>query len=115
MKAKTKKAPFRFDIVGKFLRHQRLKEARAKFEKNEITADKLKKVEDEEIRKLLETQKKVGLQTVKDGDFHRSWWHLDFMWGLTGIEKRAAREGYKFKGKVTRAETARQKEVEKSA
>jgi 5-methyltetrahydropteroyltriglutamate--homocysteine methyltransferase len=112
---KTKTVPFRFDIVESFLRPERMKEARAKFEKNEITADELKKVEDEEIRKILETQKEVGLQTVTDGDFHRSWSHLDFMWGLTAIEKRAAQEGYKFKGKVTRAKTVRQKEVEKSA
>ncbi len=107
MTTQTKTAPFRFDIVGSFLRPETLKVARAKFEKNEITADELKKIEDAEIRTLVDKQKEVGLQAVTDGEFRRSWWHLDFMWGLGGVEKIKAQKGYEFNGEVTRAETAR--------
>lgn len=102
-----KVTPFRHDIVGSFLRPEALKEARAKYQNHEITAEELKKVEDQEIIKLVEKQKEVGLKAVTDGEFRRSWWHLDFMWGLNGVEKVSLDEGYKFHGVETRAETAR--------
>jgi 5-methyltetrahydropteroyltriglutamate--homocysteine methyltransferase len=54
-------APFRADMVGSLLRPAPLKEARAKREKGEITADQLAKVEDEEIRKIIARQAEVGL------------------------------------------------------
>ncbi len=44
---------------------------------------------------------------MTDGEFRRSWWHLDFMWGLDGVEKRAIDKGYQFNGLETRAETVR--------
>lgn len=99
--------PFRYDTVGSFLRPQALKEARSKFQNHEISADELKKIEDEEIIKLVEKQKSVGLKAVTDGEFRRSWWHLDFMWGLDGVDKVNIEQGYLFQGIETRAETAR--------
>lgn len=97
--------PFRGDIVGSFLRPEALKKARQSFKNNEISADELRKVEDEEIIKLVEKEKEVGLKAVTDGEFRRSWWHLDFMWGLEGIEKKIIDKGYKFNGLETRAES----------
>jgi 5-methyltetrahydropteroyltriglutamate--homocysteine methyltransferase len=106
--ATTREAtPYRFDVVGSFLRPQALKEARLRFQLGEISADELRRVEDEEIVKLVEKQKLVGLKAVTDGEFRRSWWHLDFMWGLDGVEKAASERGYPFQGMETRAETAR--------
>lgn len=99
--------PFRHDTVGSFLRPEVLKEARAKFQNHEISAEELQKVEDREIIKLVAKQKSVGLKAVTDGEFRRSWWHLDFMWGLDGVEKAAVDQGYLFQGEETRAETAR--------
>lgn len=99
--------PFRYDMVGSFLRPQAIKEARIKYQNNGISLDELKKIEDEEIIKLVEKQKSVGLQAVTDGEFRRSWWHLDFMWGLDGVEKVDVDKGYQFQGIETRAETAR--------
>ena len=49
----TTAPPFRADMVGSLLRTAPLKDARAKREKGTITPDQLKKVEDEEIRKIL--------------------------------------------------------------
>lgn len=100
-------APFRHDTVGSFLRPAILKEARNKFEKHEISAKELERVEDREIIKLVAKQKSVGLKAVTDGEFRRSWWHLDFMWGLDGVEKVKSDKGYQFHGAKTRAETAR--------
>ncbi|GAB6988570.1 5-methyltetrahydropteroyltriglutamate--homocysteine S-methyltransferase [Paenibacillus pini] len=99
--------PYRHDHVGSFLRPQALKDARAKFQNNEISADELRNIEDQEINKLVEKQKWVGLKAVTDGEFRRSWWHLDFMWGLDGVEKVDVARGYLFQGEETRAETAR--------
>lgn len=50
--------PFRYDIVGSFLRPQALKEARLKFKNGEITAGQLKEVENDEIVKLVQKQKR---------------------------------------------------------
>ncbi|WP_433618060.1 5-methyltetrahydropteroyltriglutamate--homocysteine S-methyltransferase [Paenibacillus cellulositrophicus] len=99
--------PFRYDIVGSFLRPQALKEARAQFQNGEITAEQLKEVESAEIIKLVQKQKEVGLQAVTDGEFRRSWWHLDFFWGLDGVERTIVDQGYQFNGAQSRPETAR--------
>lgn len=99
--------PFRYDVVGSFLRPGALKEARLKFKNGEITAGQLKEVEDTEIVKLVQKQKEVGLQAVTDGEFRRSWWHLDFFWGLDGVERTIIDQGYQFNGAQSRPETAR--------
>ena len=80
------KAPFRLDHVGSFLRPERLKEARAKFNVGEITAEELERVENEEIIALIEKEKELGLQSVTDGEFRRAFWHLDFLENLDGVE-----------------------------
>ena len=99
-------APFRCDIVGSFLRPDVLKQARADFNAGEIDAAQLKCVEDVAIRDLVAKQKAAGLKVVTDGEFRRSYWHLDFMWGLGGIERRTSREGYRFHDEETTADTA---------
>ena len=80
------KAPFRFDHVGSFLRPERLKEARAKFNAGEITAEELEHVENEEIVALIEKEKELDLKSVTDGEFRRAFWHLDFLENLDGVE-----------------------------
>ena len=80
------KAPFRLDYVGSFLRPERLKEARAKFNDGEITAEELERVENEEIIALIEKEKELGLKSVTDGEFRRAFWHLDFLENLDGVE-----------------------------
>ena len=99
-------APFRCDIVGSCLRPDVLKQARADFNAGIIDAAQLKTVEDVAIRDLVAKQKAAGLKVVTDGEFRRSYWHLDFMWGLQGIERRTSREGYMFHDEETTADTA---------
>ena len=72
------KAPFRADHVGSFLRTEPIKEARKAFANGEIDKDALKAIEDQEIEKLVQKQIEVGLQSITDGEFRRSWWHFDF-------------------------------------
>ena len=102
-----KQAPFRADIVGSFLRPAGLKAARRQFEEGKIDRRELTSVEDKYIRELVEKQHAAGLKVATDGEFRRSWWHLDFFWSLTGIDKVAMEQGYLFHGEETRAESAR--------
>ena len=94
-------APFRYDYVGSFLRPERLKQARKDFENNIITKKELEKIEDEEITNLIKDQKAAGYHVICDGEFRRSYWHLDFMWGFKGIEHIELDHGYFFHGEET--------------
>lgn len=94
-------APFRADIVGSFLRPEELKTARAKYAAGEITSDELRAVEDRLIADLIAKQKAHGLKVITDGEFRRSYWHLDFMWGFNGVEHIELDHGYFFHGEET--------------
>jgi 5-methyltetrahydropteroyltriglutamate--homocysteine methyltransferase len=96
--------PFRADHVGSLLRPVALKEARAKHAKGALSAADLKAVEDCEIARVIAKQEEVGLKAVTDGEFRRSWWHLDFLWGLDGVERHVMDSGVAFAGVNTRAE-----------
>ncbi|MDO8876527.1 MAG: 5-methyltetrahydropteroyltriglutamate--homocysteine S-methyltransferase, partial [Pseudolabrys sp.] len=98
------KPPFRADHVGSLLRPAALKEARAKFAKGEIDAAALKAAEDCEIERVIKKQEEVGLKSITDGEFRRSWWHLDFLWGLDGAEKHVMDTGVAFAAVTTRNE-----------
>ena len=99
-------APFRADVVGSYLRPEKLKNARNLHRQGLLDDTGLKQVEDECIRDLIAQQIKHGLRGITDGEFRRSWWHLDFMWGLGGIKRVETKEGFHFVGIDTRAETA---------
>ncbi|HEY8268641.1 MAG TPA: cobalamin-independent methionine synthase II family protein [Xanthobacteraceae bacterium] len=95
--------PFRADQVGSILRTAPLKEARAKPEQGEITAAQLKAVEDQEIIKIIRKQEDVGLESITDGEYRRSWWHFDFLAKLDGVEQYEPDQGIQFQGVVTKA------------
>ena len=101
---KRTKPPFRADHVGSLLRPKAIHEARAKRAKGEITAGALKEIEDREIERVIKKQEEVGLHAITDGEFRRSWWHLDFLWGLDGVDKHIMSEGVHFAAVNTRNE-----------
>ena len=101
------KPPFRADHVGSLLRPAALKEAREKRAKGEISAAQLAAIEDREIESIIRKQEETGLRSITDGEFRRSWWHLDFLWGLDGVERYVMNQGIAFAGVQTRAEGAR--------
>ena len=103
----VEKAPFRVDHVGSYLRPKELVEAREKFAKGELSKEELTKVEDKLIAELVEKQIAAGLKGVTDGEFRRAYWHLDFFWGLNGIEHVQGEKGYPFKGIETKPDTAK--------
>lgn len=92
------KAPFRADHVGSLLRPDRLHEARSEFEQGQISVKQLRDVENEEIKRIIDKQLEVGLQAVTDGEFRRTWFHLDFMEHMNGFEGYIPEYGYGFEG-----------------
>jgi len=98
------KPPFRADHVGSLLRPAALHEARAKRARGEIGAAELKVIENREIERVIKKQEEAGLQSITDGEFRRSWWHLDFLWGLDGVKKHVMDSGIAFAGVTTRNE-----------
>lgn len=101
------KAPFKADHVGSFLRTAPLKEARTAYANGEIDKDALKTVEDKEIEKLVQKQIETGLKSITDGEFRRSWWHLDFLSGLEGVEEFETEYISQFKGAKTKNKAIR--------
>ncbi|MEC0531302.1 5-methyltetrahydropteroyltriglutamate--homocysteine S-methyltransferase [Bacillus spizizenii] len=100
---KQRKAPSRADHVGSLLRSAPVKEARQKKAAGEITADQLRDIENQEITRIVEKQKEIGLDVVTDGEFRRSWWHYDFLEGLDGVEAFIPAEGIQFHHAKTKA------------
>ena len=86
-------APQRNDIVGSFLRPAYLRQARAAFERGQLSADELKAAEDKAILDLIAKEKAAGLRVITDGEFRRLTWHLDFMWDITGVARVKSESG----------------------
>ena len=102
------KAPFRYDIVGSFLRTETLKQARAQCACGNISHVALTEIEDAEIAKLVEQQRAVGLHAVTDGEFRRTFWHMDFLAALDGVQEvEAEKFSVQFKDKDVRPKTLR--------
>ena len=78
--------PFRADHVGSFLRPKRLLEAREKKARGEITPEELRAVEDDAIAEIVKFQEDVGLQSITDGEFRRTYFHIDFLDKLGGVK-----------------------------
>src|SRR5690625_1879335 len=95
------KAPFRADHVGSLLRPENLHQARKECKEGTITAEQLRDVETKEIKRIVDKQIEVGLSLVTDGEFRRTWWHLDFLEHLNGFEGYVPEHGYSFDGVET--------------
>jgi 5-methyltetrahydropteroyltriglutamate--homocysteine methyltransferase len=100
--AKTSAPPFRADHVGSLLRPAALKEARRQHADGTLDAAGLTAVEDREIERVIRKQQELGLRAVTDGELRRSWWHLDFLWGLDGIAEHQADFAIGFVGATPR-------------
>ncbi len=83
----TDKPPFRADHVGSLLRPPALTQARAEFKAGRLDAAGLRAAEDAAILDVIELQRSAGLQTVTDGEFRRTSWHMDFIYQLDGISQ----------------------------
>jgi len=92
--------PFHADHVGSLLRPTALKEARARRERDEISAQALRVAEDAAIEHIIDRQAEVGLRSATDGEFRRAMWHFDFLEHLDGVESFRSDHGIAFKGGI---------------
>ncbi len=82
----TPRLPARFDHVGSFLRPAYLLEAREQKAKGIISAEALRQVEDKAIAEIVQFQQSVGLKSITDGEFRRTYFHIDFLDQLGGVK-----------------------------
>ncbi|HVR51450.1 MAG TPA: 5-methyltetrahydropteroyltriglutamate--homocysteine S-methyltransferase [Pseudorhodoferax sp.] len=78
--------PARYDHVGSFLRPAYLLQAREQQAKGQITAEQLRRVEDRAITEIVQFQQDVGLKSITDGEFRRTYFHIDFLEQLGGVK-----------------------------
>ena len=93
-----KRKPFRADHVGSLLKGDAVKAARAKFEKGELPAADLRKVQDDAIVRAIKLQESAGMEAVTDGEIRRRFWHVDFLTGIDGVEATQSNYAVSFKG-----------------
>jgi len=77
--------PFRADHVGSLLRPPALLEARGRRRDGHISAEQLRAIEDTHIRDVVKRQEDVGLKSITDGEFRRTFFHIDFLEKLQGV------------------------------
>jgi len=93
--------PHRADHVGSLLRPGAVQLARrAHFEAGTLSAEELRRIEDEAVQHLVTLQESLGLKVITDGEVRRSFWHYDFMGGLEGLDlvRREPTQGVQFHG-----------------
>lgn len=76
---------FRADHVGSFLRPQFLLDARAQFANQQINIEQLREIENKAIVDIVKFQEQVGIRSITDGEFRRTYFHLDFLQQLGGV------------------------------
>ena len=77
--------PFRADHVGSFLRPKALLDAREARRTGSIDDAALRTVEDAAIRDIVRFQEDLGLSGITDGEFRRTYFHIDFLTQLEGV------------------------------
>jgi len=83
--AVRQKPPFRADHVGSFLRPKKLLDARDEHKAGTLSASALRAVEDDSIRDIVRFQEDLGLRGITDGEFRRTYFHIDFLTKLSGV------------------------------
>jgi 5-methyltetrahydropteroyltriglutamate--homocysteine methyltransferase len=78
--------PFRADHVGSFLRPAELLTAREQWKAGTLSREALRLVEDRAITDVVRFQEAAGLSSVTDGEFRRTYFHIDFLEQLGGVE-----------------------------
>ena len=78
--------PFRADHVGSFLRPPALLAAREMFRTGEMSREGLRDAENSAIRDVVRLQEESGLQGITDGEYRRTYFHIDFLEKLSGVE-----------------------------
>ena len=100
----NEKAKVHYEVVGSFLRPAELKAAKADYNLGKISKSELRAIEEKHIAEIIDKQKKAGLKFITDGEYSRTYWHLDFMWGFGGIGHKQTGRGVQFNGELAKLE-----------
>ncbi|WP_150274866.1 cobalamin-independent methionine synthase II family protein [Paenibacillus tepidiphilus] len=94
----------RFQIVGSLLRPSNLLEYKHQIEHRDDIQypfyqdfQGYEQCEAEAIQAVVDQEVNNGLSVLTDGEYSKSMWHLDFVWGFQGIERYIAEHGYFFR------------------
>jgi 5-methyltetrahydropteroyltriglutamate--homocysteine methyltransferase len=71
--------------VGSLLRPKYLLDARERKARGEIDRSALRAVEDRAIAEAVKFQENIGLRAVTDGEYRRTYFHIDFLEQLEGV------------------------------
>jgi methionine synthase II (cobalamin-independent) len=104
--------------VGSLLRPEKLLRYKKQIEHNDnITYpfysdyEGYEECELEAIKHVVNKQIEHGLEIITDGEFSKSLWHLDFVWGFKGINRYIAEHGYYFRDKDETAKYETRKDI----
>lgn len=93
----------RFQIVGSLLRPASLLAYKDQIEHRDdiqypfyADFDGYQAEETRAIQQVVAEEKAHGLDVITDGEYSKSMWHLDFLWGFDGIKRTIADHGYRF-------------------
>ncbi len=96
----------KFQTVGSLLRPAALLKYKNQIEKrDDITYPFYKEFEGyeqcetESTKDVIAKQIEHGLTVITDGEYSKSMWHLDFVWGFHGVSRYIAEHGYFFRDK----------------
>ncbi|RPK18639.1 cobalamin-independent methionine synthase II family protein [Paenibacillus sp. FSL K6-1122] len=94
----------KFQIVGSLLRPDELLKYKTQIEHNDDIQypfyenyEGYEKCETEAIKQVVAKEIEHNLSVVTDGEFSKSMWHLDFVWGFGGVKRYIADHGYFFR------------------
>ena len=92
--------PCRYDFVGSFLRPEEVKKANADYQEGKISEAEKNQIIDKAVTEVVAKQKELGFHVITDGEFRRTYWHLDFMWGFEGVTHEKDGGGVQFNGEM---------------
>ena len=88
--------PFRADHVGSLIRPAALVEARRAAEAGTLPAEELRRIQEGAIREVVRMQEGIGLKSITDGEYNRTWWQRDFLLKLDNVTQAASRLAVRF-------------------
>jgi 5-methyltetrahydropteroyltriglutamate--homocysteine methyltransferase len=78
---------YRSDVVGSLLRPSYLKDARARYEKGQISHSEFKSAEDQAVDEAIELQTRTGLNVLSDGEMRRYAFYGHLIDAVEGFDK----------------------------
>ncbi len=96
--------PCKYDFVGSFLRPQEVKQAKSDYQEGKISEAERDAIIDQAIAEVVAKQKELGFHVITDGEFRRTYWHLDFMWGFEGVGHEQTGNGVQFNAELASVE-----------